>query len=107
MEPIEVVDAIRANHQVEPFVIRVDEAINVWFPSGKWQDLRTGERGQIPLKELALFIDMRLRTDLSRETGFHHHACQACGKTLAELCDCDEPVRMEWCSARCRKSFDL
>jgi hypothetical protein len=36
----------------------------------------------------------------------HTHFCQQCAEILTEHCHCEHPVKMDWCSPRCRAAFD-
>jgi hypothetical protein len=105
MDTIEILDAIRQDgFDVEVFSLRVAGRIMVWFPSGKWQDLHTGHKGQCENWRL---MPMVVRNLLDPDRAIHDHTCQQCSKVLKHDCDCLVPLKMEWCSARCRKAFDL
>lgn len=58
----------KKGHSVEQFStyhFLVGGRIEFWLPRGKWHDRETGERGQKPLDQLALFISRRLEEPCS------------------------------------------
>jgi len=58
---MELVEKLRAmGFHVTAFVIRVEGHLDVFLPSGKWRDLRTGQRGKVALEEIPKFVEERL-----------------------------------------------
>lgn len=58
---MELIEQLRAmGFDVEPFVIRVNKRLEIYLPSGKWRDTRSGERGRIHLDSIPQFIKKRL-----------------------------------------------
>lgn len=49
--------------ELSVYHFRVEGCFDFWLPHGKWHDLKTGERGQKPLDQLAFFIPRRLDKD--------------------------------------------
>jgi hypothetical protein len=58
------------------------------------------------LEQLAEEIQNAIENFLE-DTGPHNHICQQCETVMAVECECDKPLRMDWCSSRCREAFDL
>jgi len=59
---VRLADEIRAlGYSVDEFVLRVNGVLDIYLPSGKWHDMRTGERGRKPLNQLIPFIEFKLQ----------------------------------------------